>query len=370
MKNTAIIPLARPTALLLGGGGAKGAFQIGAWEALAEANLLGGIQMTAGCSVGALNAVLFALGDLALAKHIWESITPADLLSPVSEGAFFSREGLVRLIRSLPLEKVRSSPICISVCVQHLATKQPVFFELNGLSDDSIVKLLLASSAIPRVYAPVTYLGAEYADGSVTAAGDLGISPAYAKGHRDLLIVSLRHTATLYGGQGSGALGSGGDPCDLTVKYPDCRITLVKPIRPLGKSRAVSLDFSEERLRAHMEQGCADTRTALTGVLREPKTREEMNFVLTQKLRVLLPTGDAFAAFAAAHKEDFLPNLRFPTLGGKVWYDTLYAADGWRLQQQRTAGLKSHYRILNPRNRRAAWFLKPETLLAALGCEY
>ena len=61
----------KPTALLLGGGGAKGAFQIGAWQALAEAGLTTDITAVAGCSVGALNAALFAIGDPAYAKRVW-----------------------------------------------------------------------------------------------------------------------------------------------------------------------------------------------------------------------------------------------------------------------------------------------------------
>ena len=41
----------KPTALLLGGGGAKGAFQIGAWQALAEAGMTTDITAVAGRSV-------------------------------------------------------------------------------------------------------------------------------------------------------------------------------------------------------------------------------------------------------------------------------------------------------------------------------
>ena len=53
----------KPTALLLGGGGAKGAFQIGAWQALAEAGMTMDNVVKATCflsdigNFGAMNAV-------------------------------------------------------------------------------------------------------------------------------------------------------------------------------------------------------------------------------------------------------------------------------------------------------------------------
>ena len=353
-----------PTALLLGGGGAKGAFQIGAWKALAETDLLSGIRAVAGCSVGALNAVLFALGDLEFAEKLWHEIQPSDLLALGAQGAFFSREGLIRILGQLPLERIRNSPLRIHVSVQHAGSGQPVFFELNGLSDESIRTLLLASSAIPHIYAPVRYLGAEYKDGSGTAEGDMCITPVYSQGHRDMLIVTLRHQFTVYGGQAPGILRSGAS--DLTTRYPDCRFTLVKPIRPMGNLITGTLNFAQEKIRQRMAQGYDDTRTALEGFSGEPKTREEYNAVITETMARLFPHADRLAAFVREYADSFAPNMQFPTLGGNVWYDNIFSVEGWRLQQQRTSGLQSHYRILDQNNVRVAWILQPEKLLQAL----
>ena len=54
--------------LVLSGGGAKGAYEVGVWAALEQLGLTGSIDGIIGSSVGALNAVLFALGDLAFAR--------------------------------------------------------------------------------------------------------------------------------------------------------------------------------------------------------------------------------------------------------------------------------------------------------------
>lgn len=58
--------------LALEGGGAKGAYQIGAWKALREA----GIHFSAvsGTSVGALNGAMIVMDDLEKAENVWNNI--------------------------------------------------------------------------------------------------------------------------------------------------------------------------------------------------------------------------------------------------------------------------------------------------------
>ncbi|MDF2609495.1 MAG: Patatin [Lachnospiraceae bacterium] len=58
--------------LVLEGGGAKGAYQIGVWKALLEIGVK--IKGVAGVSVGALNGALICMGDYAGAKELWSDI--------------------------------------------------------------------------------------------------------------------------------------------------------------------------------------------------------------------------------------------------------------------------------------------------------
>ncbi|PKN80690.1 MAG: hypothetical protein CVU48_01165 [Candidatus Cloacimonetes bacterium HGW-Cloacimonetes-1] len=46
--------------LVLSGGGAKGAYQLGVWKALEENGLAKHVVAVSGSSVGALNAIMFA----------------------------------------------------------------------------------------------------------------------------------------------------------------------------------------------------------------------------------------------------------------------------------------------------------------------
>ena len=45
-------------------------------------------------------------------------------------------------------------------------------------------------------------------------------------------------------------------------------------------------------------------------------------------------------------------NIKFPTMGGNVWWDTLVSRGGYRLQQHKITG---HARILDSDNMRVAW---------------
>ena len=49
-----------PLGLVLSGGGAKGAYEVGVWQALEEAGIASNITAISGTSVGAINAALFA----------------------------------------------------------------------------------------------------------------------------------------------------------------------------------------------------------------------------------------------------------------------------------------------------------------------
>lgn len=66
-------------ALVFCGGGSRGAYEIGAWQALRELGIrLDGVY---GTSIGALNAVLVARGDLEAARNIWLNISISKVMT-------------------------------------------------------------------------------------------------------------------------------------------------------------------------------------------------------------------------------------------------------------------------------------------------
>lgn len=59
--------------IVLGGGGSKGAYQMGVWQAIREHGI--GFGIVTGTSIGALNGAMMAQGDYRQAQALWRSIT-------------------------------------------------------------------------------------------------------------------------------------------------------------------------------------------------------------------------------------------------------------------------------------------------------
>ncbi len=68
-----VIDMSKEYGLVFDGGGARGAYQIGAWKALKEAGVK--LSAVAGTSVGALNGALVCMGDVETAEDIWRKMT-------------------------------------------------------------------------------------------------------------------------------------------------------------------------------------------------------------------------------------------------------------------------------------------------------
>ncbi len=73
------LDLSKEYGLVLEGGGAKGAYQIGAWKALREAGVK--IKGVAGSSVGSLNGALICMDDLERAEDVWRNIEYSRVMS-------------------------------------------------------------------------------------------------------------------------------------------------------------------------------------------------------------------------------------------------------------------------------------------------
>ncbi|MBR6256231.1 MAG: patatin-like phospholipase family protein [Lachnospiraceae bacterium] len=157
--------------LVFSGGGTCGAYQIGFWRALRECGMENNVSAVSGSSVGSLNALLFAGGDLKLAEDIWRSLKQADLFKLrgfLDKKGFFSQIGYACLIDQLKdrwqqLQKGMPIYSCVSVLdrpeggLENIDLKlreagRPEYIRLNGLGYNAMKNVLLASSAIPYVY--------------------------------------------------------------------------------------------------------------------------------------------------------------------------------------------------------------------------
>ena len=161
--------------LVLGGGGAKGAYQIGVLKALNEYKLLKKVNCISATSIGALNAMKVLENDVNGAINIWENInketalTKSSLKTIFKTKSIFSREGFIKLANErIDFKKVSKSKVECYVIATPLTRKvvdAPSEFLVNGKDKETIMSYLLASSAIPLVFEPVVINGIKYMDG-------------------------------------------------------------------------------------------------------------------------------------------------------------------------------------------------------------
>lgn len=73
-------------------------------------------------------------------------------------------------------------------------------------------------------------------------------------------------------------------------------------------------------------------------------------------LEIVLKDKDLLEEFVKLlNSELSLPNIKFPTMGGEIWWTTLVEYNGIKLQQH---DLTKHCRLLDSKNIRIAWGTK------------
>lgn len=234
--------------LVLAGGGGKGAYQAGVFRALAEKRILDYITAISGASVGALNLLMYATGEVEKAQNIWKSISPEQFLSINTsinglEDGFLSRKGIEDIIdKYVDLDIIRDSEKSLYVSTTELSEtgeEKVKYFSLNYRQNKQIKDIILASAALPIIYSAVEIEGKMYRDGGLT--DNLPIRPLYIEGIRNFIVVGLStHTEIDYS------------------RYPGCNFLFIKPRKSIGDFFDGTLDFTSRGAKTRMEIGYLD----------------------------------------------------------------------------------------------------------------
>ncbi|MEI5994148.1 patatin-like phospholipase family protein [Candidatus Enterococcus mansonii] len=200
------------TALVLGGGGARGAYQVGVWQALKE--LAVPIAMITGTSVGALNGALILQDDLSAAKEMWEKIETQKILSyPNIEtsintfGGIMSQIGSFTLsaiqskgVSTLPLQKLIEATFSsekmnqVTTDFYLVTTELPALKEknvhFNSCENDQWQRWLLASASFFPAMAATKIKDNYYIDGGYR--NNIPIDIALRKGATECIVVDVK----------------------------------------------------------------------------------------------------------------------------------------------------------------------------------
>ena len=235
----------RHTGLVLTGGGARAAYQVGVLRALAEIAPPGEIpfDVVAGISAGAINAVAVAAGaedfrdSVKRLSETWSGLTPDRIfrtgalrlasigtrwLRDLSAGGLVGQSGINYLLDSSPLRQLLRRTIPVRRMRRHLKAGRlravaisatnyhtgvgVTFFEGSsdvqpwlrstrmGVRQRITIEHVMASASIPIFFPPVALHGSFYGDGCVRMTYPM--SPAIHLGAERIVAVSVRHLRT------------------------------------------------------------------------------------------------------------------------------------------------------------------------------
>ena len=258
--------LSREYGLVLEGGGAKGAYQIGAWKALREEGVK--FRGVSGVSVGALNGALICMDNPEMAEEIWENISYSQVMDvddarmdSVMRGDLKNidwnaliQDGL-RVIREhgmdvTPLKNliarvcdedvIRRSPMDFYIVTYSLSDRRLIDVSAKEIPEGLIADMLLASAYLPAFKRERLH-GKRYIDGGVSDR--VPLDSLINRGYQDIIVLRI--------------FGFG---VEKRIKIPEeVHVTDVAPRQNLGGI----LEFDSARSRRNIKLGYFDAKRML-----------------------------------------------------------------------------------------------------------
>ena len=177
---------ARKTALVLGGGGSRGAYEIGVWQALREMDLT--IDIVVGSSVGAINGAMLAQNAFEPAAQLWRQLETDMVfeLNPIKNSDPPLRSLLEEYINETA---IRNSRIRYGLVTLELPSMIPHHLFISDIPQGKLIEFILASSSIFPVIKPQSIGNRKYVDGGYT--DNLPVEMALKEGATHVIAVDL-----------------------------------------------------------------------------------------------------------------------------------------------------------------------------------
>ncbi|MBC7117321.1 MAG: patatin-like phospholipase family protein [Pseudothermotoga sp.] len=262
---SAFLAAATSVALVLSGGGARGAYQIGVWKALRELNI--DIVAVYGTSVGAINGALIAYGDYDFAEKAWLEVEFEDVMNVPEEmkkvlsggifelNIFKAFEVASDLIESggidvtplreklkalLPEEKIRSSKVHYGLVTYCVSDLKPFMLYIEEIPEGMLADYILSSANFP-LFKREEIAGKLFIDGGIYS--NVPVRMAVERGWENILVVDI------------GTIGLTDILDYLRIFRERSRIGYIRPREHFGNV----LNFDREVVKKYFIEGYLDT---------------------------------------------------------------------------------------------------------------
>ena len=254
--------------LVLEGGGAKGSYHMGVYEAILEEGIE--IKAVAGTSIGALNGAMIVQGDHESSLKLWNKVAYTDvikgneeeierlmnsklniedlklisknILNIISQKGFDITPFKNLINEYIDEEKVRASHMDFGIVTINLSDMKPVQLFVEDIPEGKLTDYLLASSYLP-VFKFERLDGKLYLDGGFY--DNLPFKLLQGRGYEDLILVRT-HAKGL----------------TRKIENLEGKIITVAPSRDIGRS----FIYDKHKMKANIKMGYYDALKVFRGL--------------------------------------------------------------------------------------------------------
>lgn len=294
----------REYGLVLAGGGTKGAYEVGVWQALKELKI--NIKAISGTSIGAINAALILQDDFNKMLELYKNITIDDILKldkeldpnknifnikNISKLAieYIEKKGLDNTalretaIKYLDIDKIYSSKIDFALTTYSFKSGEAEELFLKDIPKDEFIDYLLASACFP-IFKSQKIGDKEFVDGGFY--DNIPANLLIKNGYKNLIVVDIT---------GVGIKRKSLDK--------DVYIKMLRSDEDLGGT----FEFNQEKIQNNIKKGYLDTLRAFNSV------------------------QGHYYYFKASEFNEFLEDFNLKTINGLECAAKIYGIDRYRV---------------------------------------
>ncbi|HOZ54432.1 MAG TPA: patatin-like phospholipase family protein [Clostridia bacterium] len=243
-------------AAVLGGGGTKGAYQVGAWKAIKELGIK--VNCIVGVSIGALNGAMFIQDEIEKSEELYNKIKITDVMDidetvNAEKGIFnianitkltkefaeqkgISNEPLRKTIEKyIDIDKIYKSKIDFGLLALDANERTPVEMYKKDIPKEQFVDYLLASSCFP-IFKPQKIGDKEFLDGGLY--DNMPINMLLKKNYKNILVFDIA-----------------GIGIKRKLLNKDVYLKVISPNESLGGT----FEFNPEKIKSNIKLGYLDT---------------------------------------------------------------------------------------------------------------